>query len=145
MFLQLKKTRLMRYSMPVHSCNLFINKFPIKTNLIYVKDFDLHKSEQKGRSRRDPDFIRACPDLCSGLYKTERQDHVNSRNINNLLKYPKKEKLCNKNTNTINKFDIHTKFKYYTVIGISGSLILTFFYSYYNYYENAVNSLTMPK
>ena len=23
----------------------------------------------------DPESVRPCPDLCSGLYKTERQDH----------------------------------------------------------------------
>jgi hypothetical protein len=112
----LKKTRLMRYSIPVYNSmfNSFLNRYPIKPNLIYVKDHD----------------------------PSTRQDVVTTTNINKPLKDTRKQKLCNKSTNKMNKFETHTKFKYYTTVGVSGTLILTFFY---NYYKNAITILTIPK
>ena len=123
----LKKTRLMRYSIPVYNSmfNSFLNRYPIKPNLIYVKD-------------HDPDLVRAC----TQQDPSTRQDVVTTTNINKPLKDTRKQKLCNKSTNKMNKFETHTKFKYYTTVGVSGTLILTFFY---NYYKNAITILTIPK
>lgn len=102
----LKKTRLMRYSTPLYNSmyNSFLNRFPIKPNLIYVNT--------------------PLP--------------VPIMNINKPLKNTQ-QKLCHKNKNKINKYMT------FTTVCTSGTLILTFFYSYYSYYRNTITILTMYK
>ena len=156
MLILLKKTRLMRYS-PLYTCRFdsFLNRYPIKPNLIYVKDSEpCTRQGVRACTRDDADFVRARINWDPVLYRPKQirgrvvsktnNNVISKKNVNDLLKCTKKQTSCNKNTNKKNKIETY---KYYTTMGLTGIFLSTFFYSYnsYSYYENAITTLTMYK
>jgi hypothetical protein len=116
LLIPLKKTRLMRYC-PIYTCRFdsFLNRYPIKPNLIYVKDLS-----------------------------NTNNNIITKKNVNNLLKCRKKNTLYNKNTNKKNRIKTHKYYTTMGVTGIFLSIFF-YSYSSYSYYENAIITLTMYK